>query len=372
MKAKKKGSPLIDKIFLWINAVLCLALFVSYLAPITDPQKHWYIAFFGLAYPMLLLSNVLMMIYWAFRKSWFVLLSLLTILCGIDVLNNNIGFHPGYSQVAKPQAPNNIRMLTYNVHSFKKFGSHKDIPTKHEILTIINDQQPDIIGIQEFYTRNRGEYDMVDSIKKITGTDNYYFERLQGNAYESMGMVIFSRFPIINTGFIQLSPDHSNGNQCLYIDVKKNDRPFRVYSVHLQSIRFEQEDYLYLDEVSKSGIGDMHSTRRLGGKLKKAFIKRSEQVAKIKAHARQCPYPYIISGDFNDTPTSYAVNQMAKGLRNAFREKGFGLGRTYNGDFPNYQIDYIMATPQFNVASYTITEKKLSDHYPVCADLVLR
>ena len=58
----------------------------------------------------------------------------------------------------------------------------------------------------------------------------------------------------------------------------------------------------------------------------------------------QCPYPYIISGDFNDTPSSYAVNQMAKGFKNAFREKGTGLGRTYNGDFPNYQIDYIMAS----------------------------
>ena len=92
----------------------------------------------------------------------------------------------------------------------------------------------------------------------------------------------------------------------------------------------------------------------------------------IKAHAALCPYPYIISGDFNDTPASYSVNQMAKGLKNAFREKGTGFGRTYNGSFPNYQIDYIMASPQFDVASYQITERKLSDHYPVRSDLVLK
>jgi len=92
----------------------------------------------------------------------------------------------------------------------------------------------------------------------------------------------------------------------------------------------------------------------------------------IKAHAAQCPYPYIISGDFNDTPASYSVNQMAKGLKNAFREKGSGFGRTYNGSFPNYQIDYIMASTQFDIASYHITEKKLSDHYPVRSDLVLK
>ena len=63
---------------------------------------------------------------------------------------------------------------------------------------------------------------------------------------------------------------------------------------------------------------------------------------------------------------------MCKGLKNAFREKGSGLGRTYNGSFPNYQIDYIMASQQFDVTGYNITEKRLSDHYPVRSDLVLK
>jgi endonuclease/exonuclease/phosphatase family metal-dependent hydrolase len=371
MKAKQK-LPFIDKLFLWINGIFCLALLISYLAPVTDPKQFWIVAFFGLAYPPLLLANLIMIVYWVLRKKWLALLSVIVILCGIKVLNNNIGFHSGNSNVAKPHGENSIRLMTYNVHSFKKYGASKDISTKHEILQIIANQQPDIIGIQEFYTRKHGEYDMVDSIKKITGADNCHFEKFRGNADEEMGMVIFSKFKIIAGGFIQLSPERNNDNQCIYVDIQKGGRAFRVYSVHLQSIQFGPKDYRYLDTVSKSGKADLTSTKRLGGKLKRAFLKRSEQVAKIRANAQQCPYPYIISGDFNDTPTSYAVNQMAKGLKNAFREKGFGLGRTYNGDFPNYQIDYIMTTPQFNVESYTITEKKLSDHYPVCVDLVLK
>ncbi len=133
----------------------------------------------------------------------------------------------------------------------------------------------------------------------------------------------------------------------------------------MQSIRFDPDDYRYLNTVSEQGKPDVSSTMRLGGKLKRAFLKRSEQVFKVKGHADACPYPYIISGDFNDTPTSFAVNQMSKGLKNAFREKGFGLGRTENGNFPNYQIDYIMASQQFDVLNYNIIEKKLSDHYPV-------
>jgi endonuclease/exonuclease/phosphatase family metal-dependent hydrolase len=116
----------------------------------------------------------------------------------------------------------------------------------------------------------------------------------------------------------------------------------------------------------------MTQSKRIAWKLKKAFIKRSEQVIKVKNHSHDCSYPFIIAGDFNDTPSSFAVNQMAKGLKNAFREKGSGIGRTYNGDFPNYQIDYIMASPQFDIRSYKILEKRLSDHYPVCSDLLLK
>ncbi|MES2425632.1 MAG: endonuclease/exonuclease/phosphatase family protein [Bacteroidota bacterium] len=369
MKSKQK-LPFIDKAFLWINGVLCLALLISYLAPITDPKKIWIIAFFGLAYPPLLLANLLMIVYWLLRKKWLALLSILGILCGYSVLKNNIGMHPGNSNMAKPISSNAIRMMTYNVHDFKKYGSAKDISTKHEILEIITHQQPDVIGIQEFYTRKRGQYAMIDSLKKIVG-ENFYVENFSGNDDDKEGIGIFSKFPIIAKGLVQLSA-LTNGNQCLYVDLKKGDKIFRVYSVHLQSISFQPEDYRYLDTVTQKGKADFGSTKRLGSKLKKAFMKRSEQVAQIKDHAKQCPYPYIIAGDFNDTPSSYAVNQMAKGLKNAFCEKGFGLGRTYNGDFPNYQIDFIMATNQFNVASYTITEKKLSDHFPVCADLVLK
>lgn len=369
MKAKKKLS-LIDTLFLWINYGFCLALLISYLAPVTDPKKVWIIAFFGLAYPLLLLANVIMVLYWALRKKWFILLSAFCIFCGIDVLKNNIGFHSANSYHAKAQGA--IRMMTYNVHNFKKYGANKDISTKHEILELIKDQQPDIIGFQEFYSRKRGQYAMVDSIKQITGATNLYFESFSSNNDEAIGMAVFSKYPIVAKGLIRLSTELGSSNQCLFIDVKKDNRTLRIYSVHLQSIQFEAQDYKYLDTVSKSGKADIHSTKRLGGKLKRAFLKRSEQMVKIKDNARQCPYPYIISGDFNDTPSSFAVNQMAKGLKNAFREKGFGLGRTYNGSFPNYQIDYIMASTHFNVTAYAIIEKKLSDHYPVCADLVLK
>jgi len=367
---EKRRLFVVDKIILWINILLCCALLVSYLAPITDPQKFWPVAFFGLAYPFLLMANLIMVFYWLLRKKWLIIFSVATIACGWSVLVKNIGFHkPAKDPDLK--SGNVIRMMTYNVHDFKRYGSKNDTSTKQQILDIIKQQQPDILGIQEFYTRNRGKYDMRDSILAIMGSSYYYFEPIIFNASEAIGIAIFSKFPIIDHGFIPIA-DKTSENACIYVDLQKGDRKLRVYSIHLQSIRFDPEDYKYINSIRQQGKTDMSSTKRIGNKLISAFKKRSLQVIKIKQDAALCPYPYIIAGDFNDTPTSYAVNEMAKGLKNAFAEKGIGLGRTYNGNFPNFQIDYIMACPNFDIMNYTVIEKRLSDHYPVRSDLVLK
>ena len=52
-------------------------------------------------------------------------------------------------------------------------------------------------------------------------------------------------------------------------------------------------------------------------------------------------------------------------------EKGSGFGKTYNGAFPNFQIDYIATTKDFDVINYHISKDKLSDHFPVRSDLRL-
>lgn len=370
MIAKKSGLTFFDQLILWINYILAAAILVSYLAPVVDPRTVWIIAFFGLAYPPLLLINVILIVYWLFRKSKWALLSLVCILIGWKVLNSNIGFRLPSSNSLAPDS-SRLRIMNYNVHDFKKYGSRNDISTKHEILDIIAHQQPDVICFEEFFSQKRGQYNMVDSIKKILNTNHYYFMPFDANTTEGIGMAVFSKYPIIKKDVIWLT-GYQNVNQCLFADINKHGRIFRVYALHLQSIHFEAEDYKYLNGITKKGAADINSSRRIGSKLKHAFLKRSEQVALIKKQMAQCPYPYLVAGDFNDTPSSFAVNQMAKGLKNAFCEKGAGLGRTYNGDFPNYQIDYIMASKAFDVLTYDVVRKKLSDHYPVYSDVRLR
>ena len=84
------------------------------------------------------------------------------------------------------------------------------------------------------------------------------------------------------------------------------------------------------------------------------------------------PYPVIVCGDFNDVPNSYAYHTIGKGLKNAFVEKGSGIGRTFSGISPTLRIDNIFVNPTFDVLQYTRIAKKMSDHFPVFADVEMK
>lgn len=368
---KKKNNSFLQKAILFFNLFAIICLLLSYLASLVDPEKLWYFTLFGLAYPFILLANVLFILIWILLKRWYFLYSLLFILIGYQPLTRTFGFRTADSNNFKVDS-NTIKLMSYNVHYFKKFGSDLDTVTRSKVLSLIKEEQPDIIGFEEFFTRKKGKYDLKDSLLKILNTKQFYYSRAVDNDYESTGVAIFSKYPIVNTGEIVLDSLES-GNQGVYVDIKKNKKLFRVYAVHLASISFQPEDYNFLNEI-KSDIKsskDVVSSKRIVKKLKTAFIKRSNQVKIIKKNMDSCKIPYIIMGDFNDTPVSFSLTQMNEGLKNAFQEKGRGLAITYNGDFPNFQIDYILTSPEFNINSYRILKKSYSDHYPLRSNVSL-
>ena len=370
MRRGKAHIGFLSKFLVFLNALAVFFLLLSYLAPYVNPASFWPIAFAGLAYPFILLFNLLCVVFWLFRKPVFAVPSVVAILVGWNVLTSFVGFRESTAIEVPKSSPDFVRIMTYNVHSFKKFGFQNEETIRDQILTIIRKEQPDVICFQEFFTRNRGKYNFKKLIKEILHTEQYYFEPATDNGFEAIGLAIFSKFPIVKKGSIRFD-EMQRGNEAIYADVRFQKKTFRIYNVHLQSIKFQPEDYEYLHQTQEDIQTDMSSWRRIGGRLKRAFIKRSKQVALFKKHTSNCKTPYLLAGDFNDTPVSYTAHQMADGLVNTFKVKGSGLGVTYNGDFPNFQIDYILATPNFGVRNYRIIDKKLSDHFAVRADLEL-
>jgi endonuclease/exonuclease/phosphatase family metal-dependent hydrolase len=369
MRPKRKSLGLTNKFILVFNGIAVLALLLSYLAPVIKPQVFWPVAFLGIAYPVLLAVNLLFILLWLFRKASFAIISLIAIGIGWSAINKNFGFNTAVVDTVVRDT-SVIRVMSYNVRMFHD-SEGKKAQNQVDILKLIKEVSPDVLCIQEFYSRTKGENNIRKLYMEELGLSFSYFIPSAKNDYDAYGIAIFSKFPIVNSGNVDINTETGIVNKIVYSDINKQGKNFRVYNVHLQSVGFKKEDYDFIMKDVPTANVDVKSTRRIGNRLKLAYIKRNRQIDSLYSHTKDTKMPYIVAGDFNDTPLSYSVNKLSGDMKNAFVEKGRGLGITYNGAFPNFQIDYILASKEFNVQNYQIISEKLSDHYPIWSDLRL-
>lgn len=193
---QKKRVTGFDKFMFLIALLIAVGMFLGIRAGVSDPRQHMVIAFFGLAYPFFLLANILILCYWLFRTKWIIAALTVIVICyGGHTLIATFGFFGNKGELQKENA-SHIRMMTYNVHQFTPYGEEITLTMKEKMLDVVFDQNPDIICFQEFYTRKKGPYDIIDSLKRFLNINYYYFVPSLESEKESIGMAIFSRFPI--------------------------------------------------------------------------------------------------------------------------------------------------------------------------------
>lgn len=354
-------SVFTNRLILIANTIAAALLLFSYLAPYSNPQRYWLIAILGLAYQHFVIINVVFMLYWLMRQRLYALLSLVCIITGFKFMLLNYRFAPP-AITDPPKHANVIKLIAYNVNRFNGYGTIDSGASRTGIIDMIKQEQPDIAAFEDYKVIRREKGRIVNALKKAMNTNFYYFSSVYNKrSRDSSGNVIFSKYPIISSGPVVDSGVFAT--QAIFADIKLPGGVIRVYCVHLQSIHIgNKKEYI-------NGKIDLAKTNAIENGLVSAFVTRSRQVALIKQHMDECAYPYIIAGDFNDTPVSFAVNQLSKGLKNAFAEKGSGLGVTYHSWFPKLQIDYVFVKPQFKVLSFNIIKSDFSDHYPITTNL---
>ncbi|WP_374951912.1 endonuclease/exonuclease/phosphatase family protein [Mucilaginibacter sp.] len=366
MKSKiKTGNKLqvIDKIVLVLNIIGAICLLLSYLAPGTDPRDISFIAILGFGYHLLVIANVLAIIYWLFRKRVFALISLIVVIAGAYFFSYNFGFRSS-AYPAQNKPANTIRIMAYNVHALKGIEHYEGESIKQGVLDLIKSKQPDVINFEEFVVTVADKGAFTDSLIGLN-YKYHYFKPYGIRRADSSGNAIFSKYPL--SKFDSVKSPNLLQTRGIYADVLVNGKTFRMYCAHLAAVQIkDQEKSKYLN----GGI-NLEKSSFITSKLSSAFIRRSFQVSQIKKNIDDCPYPYVIVGDFNDTPMSFAVNELGDGLKNAFREKGSGFVNTYYNTFPKLHIDHVLASPQFDVITYEAVDKKLSDHKPIVVDLEL-
>lgn len=261
-----------------------------------------------------------------------------------------------------------MRVMSFNAHLFNEVNDMPSATIKDEVVSLIKSTSPDILCVQEFSTKIKGTNQITDRIVEENGFQDYFFEPVTKSEHEGYGQIILSKYPIIHSGTI--TKNEYGINRIIFADIVKKTDTLRVYNVHLRSFGLQTEDKAFIQNPSSTS-SEEHATARVGRKLKYAFEQRSQQAEALRDHMDATHYPIIVMGDFNDTPMSYSVNLIRKGLKNTFREKGRGWGVTHYEMLPLFQIDYILCSPPFDIENYQIIKKKLSDHYPIFADIEL-
>lgn len=364
MARSRKNKPgLISRIIWVINIMLALSLLVSYLAAYVDPRTTTFFAFLGLAYPFLFFVNVLFLLYWLIKGKIKLLLSVVVILAGFNTLSRHIQLMPGR------EAPkeNTLKVLSYNVQNMAHSNTGVE---KQEVRTAIYDliagHKADIACVQEFSARGSVQK-TFDEIKSHTGLPFCY--RADYNpkrTHRIDAILILSRYQSFNTNTLALPGDYHNFG--IYADIIIGSDTIRIYNLHLESIRFHQDDYQFVEDVTKGQSDEgvfVESSKSIIRKLHTAYKTRARQTSVVSASLKKCPYPVILCGDFNDTPLSYSYHKISSGLEDAFVGAGYGLGNTFSGNLPPIRIDFILHDNQFRPFDFEVHKQNLSDHYPV-------
>ncbi len=291
------------------------------------------------------------------------MMSLMAIIAGWSFVGRTIQYHK--KSIADTKA---IKVMSYNVMNF---GFDKNKNSRDDIITLIADEQPDILCMQEFCTNSNWNINVEKKLAEVLHTKFRYFNVVNpGNKNYSVGTIIFSKYPIKNKGVIPYAT--TSGNSTLFIDVEIDGIDVRIFDVHLQSIRFKKKDYDFLKDIGDDRDQTINESKSIISRMREAYIQRAEQAKLVHEAIKNSPGKVIVCGDLNDAPVSFAYAKINDGLKDAFIEGGIGLGRSYAGDFPSFRIDYIMGSQSFDLKNFEIIPKKFSDHYPIKTQITIK
>lgn len=322
---------------------------LSYACPLVNPATFAWLAFFGTAFPWLLLSNLFLALWWAWRRNRFALYHLGIILLGWQFVTGFIGFDFGKDTIPE----SSLTIATHNIGEIFK---------ERKITDALYEKRASAYA---HYLQENGNPDLLCT-QETSG--KFYRLLAQKMGYEytfnlKKGTVILSRYPIEAGGDIQFG---NTANSTLWADIRVNDKLIRLYNVHLQSNKVTQTTEKVID---KGELAVEETWQDIGSVLDKvgnATGIRAEQAQRLRQHILACNHPVIICGDFNDTPNSYVYSLLSEGLHDTFRDKGLGLGTTFAGVLPMLRIDYVLAEKSFSTFSCRVgRDSDFSDHYPV-------
>jgi endonuclease/exonuclease/phosphatase family metal-dependent hydrolase len=335
-------------------ALLTLLCYASVLFP---PSWWWFAGFLSLAIPVFLVLQFVLIFYWLFyRKYYYALLALLVLAFGFPFIKASFTMH------SNPKSRNrnkSFAVLTYNVQVFNAYSKkNNNYALSKNTLNWVKYDNAAIKCLQEFYYMpNHTVFNTLAQLGKAEKYKYYFKPALTDKNNGQFGLAIFTKFPIIRTGEVNLQD--KSYNDAIFADLLVFGDTIRVYNVHLQSMKINKKRMTDTDKW-KENLVDLAQRLRYG------FSARANQINLIAEHIANCKHKVILCGDLNDVPYSYTYFRLKKMLDNAFEEAGNGFGFSLNSSIFYVRIDNQFCSSNLQVLDYeTHNEVIYSDHFPV-------
>jgi endonuclease/exonuclease/phosphatase family metal-dependent hydrolase len=361
------------RVLIFCNAGVVFFFLLACLAPYLSPARWWFISFLGIGFPFLLLAVIAFMVWWLFIKRKFALISAIPLLIGYKSISVFFAFHIPQKFEYKKQT-GSIRIASWNVARFieMKRNNNKGSHIRLQMMELIRQQDADIFCMQEFFHSNDSVwYPNLEYIRNHFNYPFYYYSHDNDGDKHFIGSIIFSRYPIIDSGMVRY-PRPTLPEALMHADIKVNDDTIRVFTTHLQSLQFKKSDYEKIDRIKDAEGGLVSDSKSIFSKLKTGIAFRKIQSDIVKQVLGDSPYPFLFCGDLNDVPNSYTYFTIRGDLQDAFLKKGFGIGRTFSALSPTLRIDYIFADKNFKIDQFNRVIKYYSDHYLILSDVELK
>lgn len=361
---RKKRSGVIATVFYFITIILtvifALAGMISYLACYINPSKLGFIYYVGLGGQLLLLSNLLITLYWIIRWRRWVFISALALVCGV-------GFWGQFVQIAlskeysnKSDDPKNeIQVMSYNVHNFDLYKtpslSHF---TADSIFANALKMGVDVLCLQEATLKKK------DSAMLAQMVDKMGYVAFDKSNMRNSHLAILSRYKLINVDHVRLGEGY---NFAMIADMICNKDTVRLFNCHLQSTQYNEVNPGGVQAIIKHENDDQQIIDKIGESLGRNSIIRAHQADTLALLMAQSPYPVVVVGDFNSPVLSYTYHKIRGGMKDSFSEAGRGYQYTYKRLGRLFRIDYILMDKSIECVYQDSPDLPWSDHKPVVA-----
>lgn len=368
----EKNRSIVRTICKFLYRVLLIvgvvSLILSYASAYINPTKFVIPLFFGLYFiPILFLNLLLLLIAIVSRLKKSIALCILALLPSLFFANRFYKFSlsseeeendkNSYAVQADRLSNRCLKILSYNIGGFKQNADLSRDSIKNAIVENINRESPDIVCLQEVSLKQE------DSLQEMFPLYDNVATNFKNISTRSSGLVILSKFKIINTGTITFK---NSSNLSMYVDIDFGKDTIRLFNNHLESYALSFKSLITRlktkDTTTQLAGEEIYNVHK---KIGKTVQRRTQQVDSIARLVELSPYKTMICGDINETPVSYAYTTFAKEHIDTFKWTGRGYGSSFRILYPLIRIDYIFVPISFNPLTHRTLKWIYSDHYPI-------